>query len=360
MGKATSCFGVSPSRHPLPCSVRVSLHVFYSSAQSVCAYLVTCAPFMLAGFRLKSFHQTLWNMSENLSFHVVVLKTVITRVAPPNFSKPSVQNFGYVFLKTPAMTLCGSIKMSLVYITPWKEIKCNHRSTACRLYAPVQVCWFEWGGCCSAFVHRSCIVFLKGVRGAQLHVWCHLFSLQAIGQNEVETVFSGDTHPGTWWQSACGQPSLGPPRSGPPSKFVCRFHRFRPFFVVLCRLFRRLCCRGRCVGCVFSLFSVFVVFVAWVPFPVCCVVAYRFRCSFVFVGVSLFSLFLRCLVVPSIPPRICFSIHAMSNCTWGRPPPPLVSAHRGTSYHVRYGFCYMYFIHHRSLFVLTCATSTKV
>ena len=119
-------------------------------------------------------------------------------------------------------------------------------------------------------------------------------------------VFSGGTRPGTWWQSACGQPSLGPPRAGPPSKFVCRFPRFRPFFVVLCRLFRRLCCRGRCVGCVFSLFSAFVVVVAWVPFPVCSLVVSRFRCSFVFVGVSLFSLFLRCLVVPSIPQHICF------------------------------------------------------
>jgi len=79
-------------------------------------------------------------------------------------------------------------------------------------------------------------------------------------------VFSGGTRPGTWWQSACGQPSLGPPRAGPPSNFVCRFPRFRPFFVVLCRLFRRLCCRGRCVGYVFSLFSAFVVVVAWVPF----------------------------------------------------------------------------------------------
>jgi len=164
-------------------------------------------------------------------------------------------------------------------------------------------------------------------------------------------VFSGGTRPGTWWQSACGQPSLGPPCAGPPSKLGCGFPRFRPFSVVLGRLFCRSCSRGRCVGCVFSLFSAFVVVVAWVPFFVCSVVVSRFRCSFV-CRRFVVSLFLRCLVVPSIPPRICFSIHATFNSTWGRPPPALVSAHRGTRYHVRYRFCHMYYIRQRSLFVV--------
>jgi len=232
-------------------------------------------------------------------------------------------------------------------------------------------------------------------------------------------VFSGGTRPGTWWQSACGQPSLGPPRAGAPSKFVCGFPRFRAFFVVLCRLFCRSCGRGRCVGCVFSLFSAFVVVVAWVPFLFCSVVVSRLRCSFVFVGVSLFRCFFavwscpryrhtfmfpymprpiphgeghlllwfqpieapvtmfgtgfvscilfisavclcligfRFLFVRSLFPvfvaRLCLSAPRHGH-TFGRPPPALVSAHRGTRYHVRYGFCYMYFIHQRSLFVLT-------
>ena len=65
----------------------------------------------------------------------------------------------------------------------------------------------------------------------------------------------------------------------------------RQFVVRVAHWFRRSCGRGRCVGFVFSLFSVFVVVVAWVPFLVRSVVVYRFRCSFVFVGVSLFRCF---------------------------------------------------------------------